>query len=739
MPNFESLIDVPGSGATNAYLESSGVVFGNVSTLFDTDWYRISMSAGVSYSFYLLSNVGGLNGSLYLRDANGFVLGRQNQINYGVATFTYTPTSSAWFYLDVEGNGTVGSYALAAKNSYFDDYQADDTTTSVIALGTSKSGNIETLSDADWHKVNLLAGHTYIFQKTAGTLSDMGLEIYTGNTQSALAASSSGKLIFTPASSGAYFLDVNSSSGRYTGSYSVSLTEAPRITITSTKADPGTTAGGTATLTFNLTLSNAVPYDVTVQVDTGDQTAVAGRDYSGFHNLITIPAGSTSANVNVTAFASNSLPTRGFDIKLSNATGASIDTSKAYGYITGHPPADLGLPTDPYLELQWYIYTTRTEFAWKLATGKGVKVGVFDQGIDNTNTDLSSNDNVSLGKAAYSLAAGGGPVTSSDNHGTMVSGVIAAARDGKGIVGVAYDATLVPIYSPLQLNSQYLTEIKNAFVYAKSLDVLNNSWGFGNLLESGTNWAFLDNKNDPRFAPAFAALKDLATSGRGGLGTIVVQSAGNSFAVGDDTNLHNFQNNRYTITVGATDYFGNSASFSTTGASILVSAPGGAGNRDLGSILTTDRTGASGESNGDYVFIDGTSFSSPIVSGIVALMLQANPSLGYRDVQQILAYTARRIDTDVGSWAYNGSNDWNGGGMHFNSLTHATGFGQVDALAAVRLAASWAEPAKTVANTKEIILSKTEFVPIPDNSIRGPFDFSAKTHGSVPATSLVVF
>jgi subtilisin-like proprotein convertase family protein len=199
---------------------------------------------------------------------------------------------------------------------------------------------------------------------------------------------------------------------------------------------------------------------------------------------------------------------------------------------------------------------------------------------------------------------------------------------------------------------------------------------------------------------------------------VVVQSAGNGYDYGDDTNLHNFQNSRYIITVGATDSSGSSSIFSTTGSSILVAAPGGAGYRDYGSILTTDRTGLAGANSTSYVFTDGTSFSAPIVSGIVALMLEVNPHLGYRDVQQILAYTAHQAG-DSTDWTSNGAHDWNGGGLLYDDLFQETGFGMVDALAAVRLAATWDGTPRTSANVVDVIASKSVIEAIPDNSSDG--------------------
>ncbi|MFX5522508.1 hypothetical protein ABTD78_24870, partial [Acinetobacter baumannii] len=69
-------------------------------------------------------------------------------------------------------------------------------------------------------------------------------------------------------------------------------------------------------------------------------------------------------------------------------------------------------------------------------------------------------------------------------------------------------------------------------------------------------------------------------------------------------------------------------------------------------------------------------------------MLEANPHLGYRDIQKILAYSARQVDSVGSAWTTNGAFNWNGGGLH---VSHDYGFGAVDALAAVRLAETWTE------------------------------------------------
>jgi len=135
---------------------------------------------------------------------------------------------------------------------------------------------------------------------------------------------------------------------------------------------------------------------------------------------------------------------------------------------------------------------------WPEYTGRGVRIAIFDQGIDQNHPDLNNNLAISLGRNATNLQSGGAPVRLSDTHGTMVAGILAAERDGAGIVGVAYNASLVSIYSPLQLAGMP-RDIVNAYRYAMSVsaDIINDSWGFASGFSSGLTWAFYDNFNRP--------------------------------------------------------------------------------------------------------------------------------------------------------------------------------------------------------------------------------------------------
>jgi subtilisin-like proprotein convertase family protein/subtilisin family serine protease len=509
-------------------------------------------------------------------------------------------------------------------------------------------------------------------------------------------------------------------------------------TITVSDASITESPGAAASAVFTVSISEASNQDVVVTYSTADDLALAGADYKAATGQVVIRAGTTSSTFSVDVIDDIVFePRETFAVKLQNPVNAVIGRGTGFGSIDDNDkPASLEVPSDRHFVWQWSLfsrYGINVLPVWKDYTGEGVRVAVFDQGIDASQADLDANVLAWLGRDAATLSGNGLPRTSQDNHGTALAGVIAAERDGAGMVGVAYDAKLVSIYSPLnESNSVFGSRVANAYLYARSAgaDVVNDSWGFGNYFLGGPNYAFVDDFGTPAFAAAGRELANLAALGRGGLGTIVVQAAGNTFGYGDDTNLHNFQNSRYTVTVAGNNYFGNAAYYSSPGASILVTAPGGEPGGASG-LVATDRTGSLGYSTSDYVFVAGTSFSTSVTSGVVALMLEANPHLGYRDVQEILAYSAVRLGNGTAEWTFNDASNWNGGGLHFNTGLQRFGYGLIDATAAVRLAETW-DAGHTVANLAGLAVTRTPNAAIPD------FDFIGITDSTTVAEHLKI-
>jgi subtilisin-like proprotein convertase family protein len=358
-------------------------------------------------------------------------------------------------------------------------------------------------------------------------------------------------------------------------------------------------------------------------------------------------------------------------------------------------------PPESLLASAWHVNGTnpwgiRVQPVWHDYRGRGIAAAVIDSGIDYLHADLApnydrnrdydfvQNDNdpiFTVGLNGY-------------EHGTAVIGVIGADDNGSGAVGVAPDATVFGYkisYDPGSTPSQSAA----AFRAAVNVDVANSSWGYN---------PFVDDFRSALFLESGLAIRDAAANGRGGRGTNLVFAAGNG-QLEENVNMSNHQNSIYTTAVGAIGSNGRLTNFTTFGSAVHVVAPGDA-------IVTTDITGAAGYSSGDTASVRGTSFSAPVVSGVIALMLEANPNLGYRDVQEILAYSARLTNDASSIWRINNAHNWNGGGLH---TSFQAGFGLVNAHDAVRLAETWRTGAGTYATMDIASASGSPNLFIPDN------------------------
>lgn len=362
------------------------------------------------------------------------------------------------------------------------------------------------------------------------------------------------------------------------------------------------------------------------------------------------------------------------------------------------------IPSDPLFPVQWHLLNTGNTIGsiagfdinvvrvWPDYSGAGVLVTATEAGMDETHPDLIRNYRQDLAWNLPARTQGSAAATPGDeahNHGTPVLGLIGATEGNDlGGVGIAFNSSLSMHLMDFRANtsdkdlSQILFSAEQ--IITSQADVWNNSWGLG-------EQPFYHSENSAVFHDM---TQNVVQHGRGGLGTIIVFSAGNDGLLAYDTNYSPNSNSPYIITVAAMAQNGTPAPYTTPGSSVLISAPGS----EPASIVTTDRQGEDGYNTaagvaGNYTttegsYFNGTSAAAPIVSGVAALILSANPNLGYRDVQEILAYSAKRAHflPQPTNNTINGADDWNGGGLMHG---YVYGFGAIDALAAVRLAESW--------------------------------------------------
>ena len=330
---------------------------------------------------------------------------------------------------------------------------------------------------------------------------------------------------------------------------------------------------------------------------------------------------------------------------------------------------------------------------WDNYLGSGITIGIVDDGLELTHPDLLNNVNTAIDRNWNSGSEeNSSPVSALDTHGTACAGVASALGNNSiGVTGAAPEANLVG----LRLIADSFTPVDTAEALAwrnDAIDIKSNSWGN---FDSG-----LFHLLDPLVADA---LEEGTRNGRNGLGVIYVWAGGNGREDGDYSNYEGYNNAPETISVGAINYKRSQSYYSESGANILVCAP--SDSRIGEPSITTTTTVGDGSYTNEF---GGTSSATPLVAGIVALMLEANPQLGWRDVQEILIRSAERINinTDPG-WSTNGA------GFSFH---HGYGAGMVDASAAVALSEGW--PNLDTQQTVTVTSENLELA-IPDNNTDG--------------------
>ena len=351
-------------------------------------------------------------------------------------------------------------------------------------------------------------------------------------------------------------------------------------------------------------------------------------------------------------------------------------------------------PSDTLFSKQWHLYNEGTDSAltgsdsthvaeaWDVLRqikgelgGSNVKLAIIDDGFDLDHEDLQGrflpghdfvdgDDNPVPGSHATEL----------DKHGTSVSGVAAGATDnGKGIAGACPNCQIIPIRMGTTTVDAIAME-SFEWAFDAGADIISNSWGP------------TDSSADMN-QPLKDLVTNMTTTGRNGLGIVILFAAGNSsLSVSDNV----FVGNPNVITIGATNADGKKASYSNYGPALDFTASscdieggdGWQGGNTIDGIWTTDNMGSSGynlggnENNGDSAGnytngFGGTSSACPLVAGVTGLVMSANPNLTKEQIYEIFKETSDK----VGGEAY----DANGFNQNY-------GYGRINACKAVKKA-----------------------------------------------------
>lgn len=272
-------------------------------------------------------------------------------------------------------------------------------------------------------------------------------------------------------------------------------------------------------------------------------------------------------------------------------------------------------------------------------TGQGITVAVLDTGVDYTHIDLRDNIWTNPGELAgngidddgngyvddirgwnFVDGSNNNPMDL-DNHGTHVAGTIAAANNGLGVTGVAYNAKIMPVKVIGGRDDRRLDLFDANVAAGIRYAVLNGA--------RVLNLSLGNNPTDPPMPETEAALRFARQSG-----VVAVMASGNertSYGAVQPIYPAIYAANNLGIAVGATDYRRQVTSFSNP-----------AGDRPLDFVVAPGVSVLSTVPGDRFEsqFWSGTSMASPHVAGVVALMLSANPTLTAEQVETILTATA---------------------------------------------------------------------------------------------------
>ena len=291
----------------------------------------------------------------------------------------------------------------------------------------------------------------------------------------------------------------------------------------------------------------------------------------------------------------------------------------SFGGTTQYKAGPHRVTNDPYRANQYYLNITSMGAAWDLTTGDRLTVAVEDSGVRFDHPDLVGR----LRGDGFNFVADSGDVNDDLGHGTEVAGVIAAnSNNSIGIAGISWAANILPIKIANAQGSIDANAAAEGIYYAveHGARILNLSYG------GETSSGVLEE------AVAYALSNQVT----------VVAAAGNA----PDGATEYPAAYPGVIAVTATDAGDQLAFFDSYGPYVSLSAPG----QD---IYTT---ALNKEGSGDYSLHSGTSFSSPIVAGTVALMLTLNPYLRPAQIKNALVQTADKVyPPDPAYYYYYGS------------------------------------------------------------------------------------
>uniref|UniRef100_A0A8C8ZD59 Proprotein convertase subtilisin/kexin type 4 n=1 Tax=Prolemur simus TaxID=1328070 RepID=A0A8C8ZD59_PROSS len=355
----------------------------------------------------------------------------------------------------------------------------------------------------------------------------------------------------------------------------------------------------------------------------------------------------------------------------------------------------LAVPTDPWFSKQWYMNKeVKPDLnilqVWSQGlTGQGVVVSVLDDGIEKDHPDLWANYDplASYDFNDYDPDPQPRYTPSDENrHGTRCAGEVAAiANNGFCGVGVAFNARIGGVRM-LDGTITDVIEAQSLSLQPQHIHIYSASWGPEDDGRTVDGPGILTRE----------AFRRGVTKGRGGLGTLFIWASGNGGLHYDNCNCDGYTNSIHTLSVGSTTQQGHVPWYSEACASTLTTTYSSGIATDP-QIVTTDLHHQCTDKH------TGTSASAPLAAGIIALALEANPFLTWRDMQHLVVRASRPAQLQAEDWRTNGVG---------RQVSHHYGYGLLDAGLLVDMARTWVPTRPQKKCTVNVLHNPTPILPL---------------------------
>ncbi len=659
-----------------------GNTTGNIDYISDRDWFKVSLVQGQTYQFDCTEN-NSLDTYMYLRDNQGNYIDYNDDggSDHDDPRITFTADTSGIYFLDIGdiGDNNTGDYEVHfSRITTTDDFSDDINTTGTISIGGKVTASLDFNSDYDWFSLSLIQGTTYVFDAIAFNSIDPFISLRDSQGNLLISDDNSGnnnnaQITYTASSTDTYFIDMSDFGNNDTGYYEINTSISYNSSVDDFSGDIFTNGnasmGGSVSAAldfagdsdwFAITLQSGNRYQFDCIESNEIDAYLRIRDSNGI-SLQYDDNGGTGDDPRIVFDATNSgiyfldvgdvgnINTGSYQLYAQQiaSSSATFSSQNGYGAVNVEHAFEQLLGIDLLSRPDfggdlWNLDHIGAREVWmgtgnfSGVTGSNATIAIVDSGIDTDHREF-------VGRIVnpWDFVDNNSDVEDDMGHGTHVAATAAGADDNIGVIGVAYDANIMPLdvfQSYYDSNGAIQWSANDAHTSAAIRYATDNGADVINLSLGGYSSSPL----------LFSALQYAEQNN-----VVCVMAAGNGYQTNPAYPARYATD--YGVAVGADSIYKTITDYSDKAGNTTlnyVTAPGGTWSTGIFSAGI----------DGGYNYSCGTSMAAPHVAGVVALLRSYDSTLTVDEIKNLLTSTASNqsftanVNQNITPLAINSSN-----------------------------------------------------------------------------------